>query len=166
LVEIYVYKDIGNPIGRLNLDIAKLQHGNKSLERAVLELALHLNLGIHELRKFREQGLSEEKAISRLLKGEKLQVKDDDPEIVQILSEAYRIKMLNSSAKVYVAKEEPTILWYLVPFFSILGGLIAYVGVKNDNEEMAKNLLVFGLIMFIIETLIFWFTFARLLSHL
>jgi hypothetical protein len=166
LVEIYAYKDTGNPIRELNLEIAKLQHGNKSRERAVLELALHLNLGIRELREFREQGLSEEKAISKFLKGEKLQVTDDDPEIDRILSKTYRIKMFNTSAKTYVRKENaytPTILWYLVPlFFSILGGLIAYVGVKNDDEEMAKNLLFFGVTMFIVEFLILWFTFPRL----
>jgi hypothetical protein len=54
-----------------------------------------------------------------------------------------------------VAKEKPTILWYLVPlFFSILGGIIAYAGVKNDDEDMAGNLLVFGMIMFVIDLFI------------
>jgi hypothetical protein len=162
LVEIYAYKDVGNPITNLNLDIARLQHGNKSRERAVLDLALHLNLGIRELTEFREEGLSEEKAILKFLKGEKLRIKEDDPEIVRILSEAYRTKMLNSSAKGYVAKEKPTILWYLVPFFfSILGGIIAYVGVKNDDEGMAGNLLVFGIIMFVIDLFILWVSIPR-----
>ena len=163
MVEIYAYKDVGNPITNLNLDIARLQHGNKSRERAVLDLALHLNLGIRELTEFREEGLSKEKAISKFLKGEKLRIKEDDPEIARILSEAYRTKMFNSSAKGNVAKEKPTLLWYLVPFFfSILGGIIAYVGVKNDDEGMAGNLLVFGVIMFVIDLFILWISLPRL----
>lgn len=45
----------------------------------------------------------------------------------------------------------PSILWYLVPFFfGILGGIVAYIGVKNENKEMADSLLVFGIIWTII----------------
>ena len=41
----------------------------------------------------------------------------------------------------------PSILWYLIPlFFGILGGIVAYVGVKDDDKEMANNLLLFGII--------------------
>jgi hypothetical protein len=43
--------------------------------------------------------------------------------------------------------EKPTSLWYLVPFFfGIIGGLVAYVGVKERDKEMAQTLLVFGIL--------------------
>ena len=41
---------------------------------------------------------------------------------------------------------KPTALWYLVPFFfGIIGGIVAYVGTKDDDEGMANNLLLFGI---------------------
>lgn len=41
--------------------------------------------------------------------------------------------------------------WWLVPFmFGILGGIIAYVGVKEDDEDMASNLLIFGIVWSIV----------------
>jgi hypothetical protein len=46
---------------------------------------------------------------------------------------------------------KPTALWYLVPFFfGLIGGIIAYVGTKDKDEEMAFGLLLFGIIWTII----------------
>jgi hypothetical protein len=46
---------------------------------------------------------------------------------------------------------KPTALWYLVPFFfGLIGGIIAYVGTKDEDEEMAFDLLLFGIIWTII----------------
>ena len=160
LVEVYAYRDSGNTVRQLDLDIAMLQHGEKSRERAVLEMALRLGLRISELRELREQGLSEEEAISEFLKGEKIHVAEGDPEIRKISEKAYRTKMYETSPHTRLGKDSPTALWYLVPlFFSLLGGLIGYVGVKEEDEEMAKNLLFFGFIMFIIQLLVLWFGF-------
>jgi len=48
-------------------------------------------------------------------------------------------------------KFKPSALWWLVPFFfGILGGIIAYVGVKDDDKGMAENLLIFGILWSII----------------
>lgn len=156
LVKIYAYKHSGNPLRQLNLDIAKLQHGEKSRERAVLELALHLGLRILELQQLKKEGKTEEEAISEFLKGEKIQLTEDDLEIQEILGEAYRDRF-HKPSEAGVIKEKPTALWYLVPFFfGIIGGLIAYVGVKNEDEEMAKNLLFVGFLMFIVDLLFVW----------
>jgi len=39
----------------------------------------------------------------------------------------------------------------LIPlFFGILGGIVAYIGVKDDDKKMANNLLMFGVVWTII----------------
>ena len=51
----------------------------------------------------------------------------------------------------------PSILWYLVPFlFSIIGGLIGYVAVKDQDEGMATELLAFGVFMFFVYLTVVW----------
>jgi hypothetical protein len=56
--------------------------------------------------------------------------------------------------------ERPTVLWYFVPFFfGLLGGLVGYLGVKDRDEDMARSLLVFGIVWSVLLffiTLIFW----------
>jgi uncharacterized membrane protein YvbJ len=56
--------------------------------------------------------------------------------------------------------ERPTRAWFLVPFFfNILGGVVGYFAVKNDDKRMANELLTFGVIMFvvvIIASAVFW----------
>jgi len=46
--------------------------------------------------------------------------------------------------------------WYLVPIlFSIIGGLIGYFAVKDDDKGMANNLLGIGIVMFFIYLIIY-----------
>mgnify|MGYP001108503567 CR=1 FL=1 len=41
--------------------------------------------------------------------------------------------------------------WWLVPFlFGILGGIIAYLIVKDNDEDMASKLLTFGIVWSIV----------------
>ena len=53
----------------------------------------------------------------------------------------------------------PSGMWYFVPaFFSLLGGLISYVALKDRDEAMADTCLVFGIVVFVAEALAtFWF---------
>lgn len=42
-------------------------------------------------------------------------------------------------------RQSVSALWYLLPFFLLLlGGVIAYLAVKNKNSKTAENLLIFG----------------------
>lgn len=44
--------------------------------------------------------------------------------------------------------EKPSGLWYLVPFFfGIIGGLVGYAAVKNEDPDMATSLLICGIFM-------------------
>jgi len=55
--------------------------------------------------------------------------------------------ILDRSNELSSLPERPTALWYLVPFFfGIIGGIVAYVGTKNDDKEMADGLLIFGIV--------------------
>jgi len=65
----------------------------------------------------------------------------------------------------YVGK--PTIWWYLVPFFfGLLGGVLAYIAVKDEDKEMAESLLGFGIIMTVINIFIslaiYWYIISML----
>ena len=58
-----------------------------------------------------------------------------------------------------VMDNETSNWWYLVPlFFSILGGILAYVAIKDDDPDKASGCLIFGFIMFVVN-LIAIFTF-------
>ena len=47
-------------------------------------------------------------------------------------------------------------LWFLLPiFFSIIGGVIAYFIIKDDDPHKAKNCLLLGIILTAISFAIF-----------
>jgi hypothetical protein len=49
-------------------------------------------------------------------------------------------------------KDVPGSLWYLVPIlFSLLGGLIAYIALKDRDEAMAGSCLVLGIVVMVAE---------------
>jgi hypothetical protein len=56
---------------------------------------------------------------------------------------------------------KPTALWYLIPFFfGLVGGIIAYVGTKDEDEEMAYSLLLFGIIWTIVLIVAYFMLFT------
>ena len=45
--------------------------------------------------------------------------------------------------------------WYLLPiFFSVVGGVIAYFVLRNEDEKLAKNCLYLGIILTVIGFII------------
>jgi len=51
----------------------------------------------------------------------------------------------------YRPRKERSGLWYLVPIlFSLIGGIIAYLVVKDDDPKLAENCLIVGIILFAI----------------
>ena len=46
---------------------------------------------------------------------------------------------------------KPSAAWWLLPIFlSLLGGLIAWLGVKDRDPRMAKNCLILGIILTVV----------------
>jgi len=60
-------------------------------------------------------------------------------------------------------------LWFLLPiFFNVIGGVIAYFIIKDDDPSKAKNCLWLGIILFAIPIIIFLIPFligVSLLPH-
>jgi hypothetical protein len=55
-------------------------------------------------------------------------------------------------------RDAPSGLWYLVPiFFSILGGLIAYIAVKDRDDGMAGTCLALGVVVMVVEFFLLFF---------
>lgn len=62
----------------------------------------------------------------------------------------------------YATKSKPTRFWYVIAIvFTIFGGIIGYFAVKDDDQNMANNLLIVG---FISLFLLFIFGFLGLIS--
>ena len=57
-------------------------------------------------------------------------------------------EQLRSAANEEKLQRKRSGLWYLLPiFFSIIGGVIAYFVLKEDDPKLAKNCLILGIII-------------------
>lgn len=67
-------------------------------------------------------------------------------------------------------EEKPTKLLYLAPvFMGLLGGVLMYIAVKNQNQEMANNGMFWGVISFMAQVVILimiWGLYIESLSGL
>ena len=73
----------------------------------------------------------------------------DEPELKERWSEFVEAP---GPSPISVESPRPDRLWYLAPLlFSFLGGLIAYVALKNEDKGMAETCLVLGFL-----TLLAW----------
>jgi hypothetical protein len=60
----------------------------------------------------------------------------------------------------------PSSLWYLVPFFfGIIGGIVGYVGVKDEDRGMADLLLILGIVWTIMLVIAYLIILGAILSH-
>jgi hypothetical protein len=50
---------------------------------------------------------------------------------------------------------KPSKLWYLLPILlGIIGGIVGYIAIKDKDRKMAKNLLIIGVAILIIQTIL------------
>lgn len=44
--------------------------------------------------------------------------------------------------------------WYLAPIiFGLVGGILGYFGIRKDDPKKAKNILILGIVIFIVFSL-------------
>lgn len=159
LARVYSY-DYQNPLHRLKMDIATLENQGKSKEQALLELAMSLKLKPYEILRLERDGKSTEDAVSEFLKGAKLSLNEDSPEAKGAITGVTHEKIYSPSPSSASRYSEPTKLWYLAPLFlSLVGGLIGYVAVKDEDKGFADNLLVLGFLVFFFNIIIIWWLF-------
>jgi hypothetical protein len=62
-------------------------------------------------------------------------------------------------------KPKPSDAWYIIPFFfGLIGGLIGYLVVKDDDPDKAVGLLYFGILMSFIYVIVVWLYWSWILS--
>lgn len=73
---------------------------------------------------------------------------------------------LNQPTSVLAITEKHTSAWYLAPiFFGIIGGLIGYVVVKDDDKDFANNLLGIGVIAAVLGFIAIWGLYSWIISN-
>jgi len=143
LLQVYTQK--GRGISELSDDLALLREQGYSRVEALLNLAFQNNIDVEEIRGLEEQGLSREEAKLRFIKD------------LERTKEFYDVLDSTHSESVVRRTDTPSLLWYILPIvLGLIGGLIAYVYVRDDNPEMAKDLFTVGLIVFIINIILFY----------
>ena len=61
--------------------------------------------------------------------------------------------LVNQTASQPRSQTKPTRAWYLAPLLlSIIGGIIGYFVVKNEDKYLANRLLVIGIVILVLET--------------
>ena len=135
-------------IDGLSNRLNQLTNIGKTWEEAVLQYALELGIELPEIKTLIESGKSKEEAIH---------IVSRDLEAERQIRDIYRPSKTSSVQKY---EPSPSLWWYLVPlFFGLLGGIVGYVGVKNEDKGMANNLLNLGIIMTVIDIGISYFIF-------
>lgn len=77
------------------------------------------------------------------------------------------IKEMPSPTTGTTPTKRPSRAWYLLPiFFGIIGGLIMFLVIKDENRDMAKKGIILGAIMTIVELIIYGIIYAAMLTSL
>lgn len=171
----YAEKGFTNPEGTLELTLKTFVDEGKTREQAILELWGKESHRAHRREEVEEEIEQYRRKINRLAvlfsQGEisedsyKESVKAIEGNISRLRRgveiPTVQEPRLHSSSYAHqsdlIESTEPTGLWWLVPFlFGIIGGLVAYVGVKDDDDDMANNLLIFGIIWTCVLAFIGW----------
>jgi DNA-binding transcriptional regulator YhcF (GntR family) len=147
-----------------NIDVQEMAHklsvSNKEVELVVEELGELVDRTTASCSQIRLTDISRETGLPENLIIALLKTLILDGKIAGSLDLVTRVlirePLLEEKAKATtIEKAEPSALWWLLPiFFGILGGIIAYVGVKDDDRNMAENLLFFSILLSVILILI------------
>ena len=68
-----------------------------------------------------------------------------------------------STSSTIQPKVEHSAAWYIAPIIlTIIGGIIGYLVIKDDDPKMARNLFIIGLIMLVVSVIIFGYVLPSL----
>ena len=57
--------------------------------------------------------------------------------------------------------------WYLAPIlFTIIGGVIAYLVLKDDDPQLAKRCVILGFVIIVVEIIIYYLWIGLLLGSM
>lgn len=142
---LQAYEKKGQGMTDFSSALRSLMETGMTRERALVYLAYENDMEIEEIKTLEQRGLSREEATR------------------QFMSTLQRTQELES---VYTYSEEekikptPSLLWYLLPLLlGFLGGIVAYVYVREEDLDMAKNLFLFGIIPTFIYIILGWMLF-------
>jgi hypothetical protein len=156
LVRKYTYDHPGDPHGKLSDDILKLENQGRSKDRAILELALKSGYRQSETEAIQKHRTSRKDAMTVFLRTHKLRITDDENETGRIIGNTTR-KVVYHPAPASQNVRELNRAWYLIPIiFSLVGGLVGYVAAKDDDSNMASNLMLLGFLVFIGQIMLYW----------
>jgi len=69
------------------------------------------------------------------------------------------------SSRIEAFSSKPSLIWYLLPlFFGLLGGIIGYIAVKDEDQNMADNILLISFFISFIDLVLTWLYWNSLLS--
>jgi hypothetical protein len=67
----------------------------------------------------------------------------------------------------YATYRNASAAWYLLPiFFGIIGGLIMWLALKNEDPRKAKKGLILGVILTVAYIVLWWVIFAAILASI
>ena len=90
-----------------------------------------------------------------------MEIKNNPNVELSIISEPIEAEEFEGTSTKSV--EKPETFWYVVPLlFGIIGSLIAYVAVKDEDRNMAHNLIWVGLVMTFFDVIILWILYSWL----
>jgi hypothetical protein len=138
------YEKKGQGLAEFSSEIKSLMDIGMSRERALVQLALENKIEIEDIKELEKRGLSKEEATR---------------EFCGKLKRTQELQSAYTSSEVAI-RVKPSDAWYLMPILlGFLGGIVAYVYVRDDDLEMAKNLFFVGIIPTFIYIILGWMLF-------
>jgi len=139
---LQAYEKKGQGLAEFSNAVTSLMELGMSRERALVHMALENNIEIEEVKELEKRGLSREEASKEFV------------EKLKTMQELY------ASTASEPVKMSPSAFWYLLPLFlGLVGGLIAYVYVRDDDPDMAKDLFLIGVIPTVVIIILGWILF-------
>jgi len=77
-----------------------------------------------------------------------------------------RESLPNSSGEYHTTKR-PSDLWYLLPiFFGLIGGLVMFFVLKDEDRKMAKDGVILGAVLSVIGGIVFAMSYGAIVASL